>query len=196
MSNLMNTVHRSVTDEHAEYLDGPYELPGPIENGVTHQAWHQRISFQHRHYVPTRHDIEHRIDRPDRCRSAFVTQRNGAGTRHYALKGNSLSAIRHFIEPDPNLAFFLILDLLRAHEESFLEGRADGVHYVARAAAQGRLKVRKVRGRNAAKVSVMHPHIERYAEWDATYGTVPPPSDPAGIAVGRILINQTEGTLA
>ena len=189
---MMNRVFPEPEDRHADYDDGPYDLPGPVENGVTHQAWHHRVSFGHRHLRPTEWDLKHRIDRPDRIRTAFVTQRNGAGTRHFSLKGNGLSAIRHFIDTDPNLAFFLLLDLIYAHEESFLEGRADGVHYVGRAAAEGRLKVRKVRGRELAKVAIMHPHIPKYAEWDATYSNEPPklPANSV-VRVGCIQIGAT-----
>lgn len=189
MGSLMNRVFPEADDRHADYDEGPYELPGFVENGVTHEAWHHRVSFGHKHYRLTEWDLKHRIDRPDRIGTAFVTQRNGAGTRHYSLKGSSLSAIRHFVDADPHLAFFLLLDLLYAHKESFLEGRANGIHYVGRAAAEGRLKVRKVRGRELAKVSVMHPHIAKYAEWDATYGTTPPaPPKDGVIRVGCIAI--------
>ena len=122
MGSLMNRVFPEAKDRHADYDDGPYELPGFVENGVTHEAWYHRVSFGHKALRPTEWDERYRTDRSDRIRSAFVTQRNGAGTRHFALKGDSLGAIRHFIETDPHLSFFLLLDLLYAHKESYLEG--------------------------------------------------------------------------
>ena len=187
MGSLMNTVYASSAEYADHFPVGPFELPGFVENGVTHKAF----SFVLRFRGPEK---PHRpLNETDNCvsrfRHAHVTERNGAGTFHYHLNGEIVDAIHRLANDDPRLCFHVVRGLRYAHTESHNEGRAEGIHYLGRAAAQGRLKVRKVRGREAAKVSVMHPHIPSYAEWDATYGTAPPePSADGSVRVGCIQI--------
>ena len=184
MGSLMNTVHRSTAEEAADYPIGPFELPGFVENGVTHEAFSFVVRFQE----PRLHRPLNADDNPmPRYRHAHLTEKNGAGTHHYRLKGSIVDAIYALANEDQRLCFHVVQGLRYAHTESRNEGKADGIHYVGRAAAQGRLKVRKVRGREAAKVSIMHPHIPRYADWDATYGTaLPEPPEDGTIQLGRL----------
>ena len=187
MGSLMNTVYAS-TAEYADHFPiGPFELPGFVENGVTHKAF----SFVVRFRGPA--EPHRRLDDGDnpvpRYRHAHLTEKNGTGTFHYHLKGEIVDAIYQLANEDERLCFHVVRGLRYAHTESHKEGRADGIHYVGRAAAEGRLRVRKVRGRALAKVSVMHPHIAKYAEWDATYGTEPPEPPADGVVrVGCIRI--------
>ena len=190
MGSLMNTVYAS-TAEYADHFPiGPFELPGFVENGVTHKAF----SFVVRFRGPEKpHRPLNEGDNPvPRFRHAHLTEKNGAGTFHYHLKGEIVDAIYQLANEDPRLCFHVVRGLRYAHTESRNEGRADGIHYVGRAAAEGRLKVRKVRGQNLAKVAVMHPHIPRYAEWDATYSNEPPEPPADGVVrVGCIRIGGT-----
>ena len=182
MGSLMNTVYAS-TAEYADHFPiGPFELPGFVENGVTHKAF----SFVLRFRGPEKpHRPLNESDNPvPRYRHAHLTEKNGAGTFHYHLNGDIVDAIWRLANDDPHLCFHVVRGLRYAHTESHNEGRADGIHYVGRAAAEGRLKVRKVRGQDLAKVAVMHPDIPRYAEWDATYSNEPP--DPPADGVVRV----------
>ena len=190
MGSLMNTVHAS-TAEYADYFPvGPFELPGFVENGVTHKAF----SFVLRFRGPEKpHRPLNETDNPvPRYRHAHLTEKNGAGTFHYHLNGDIVDAIWRLANDDPHLCFHVVRGLRYAHTESHNEGRADGIHYVGRAAAEGRLRVRKVRGQTLAKVSIMHPHIPRYAEWDSTYSNEPPePPTDGVIRIGGIRIGGT-----
>ena len=190
MGSLMNTVYAS-TDEYADHFPiGPFELPGFVENGVTHKAF----SFVLRFRGPEKpHRPLNESDNPvPRYRHAHLTEKNGAGTFHYHLNGDIVDAIWRLANDDPHLCFHVVRGLRYAHTESHNEGRADGIHYVGRAAAEGRLRVRKVRGQTLAKVSIMHPHIPRYAEWDSTYSNEPPePPTDGVIRIGGIRIGGT-----
>ena len=182
MGSLMNTVYAS-TAEYADHFSiGPFELPGFVENGVTHKAF----SFVLRFRGPEKpHRPLNESDNPvPRYRHAHLTEKNGAGTFHYHLKGEIVDAIYWLANEDERLCFHVVRGLRYTHTESHNEGRADGIHYVGRAAAEGRLKVRKVRGQDLAKVAVMHPDIPKYAEWDATYSNEPP--DPPADGVVRV----------
>ena len=190
MGSLMNTIHAS-TAEYADHCPiGPFELPGFVENGVTHEAF----SFLLRFREPEKpHRPLNEGDNPVlRYRHAHLTERNGAGTFHYHLKGEIVDAIYSLANEDQRLCFHVVRGLRYAHTESHNEGRADGIHYVGRAAAEGRLRVRKVRGQDLARVAVMHPHIPKYVEWDATYSNEPadPPADGT-VSVGCIRIGAT-----
>lgn len=178
MGSLMNTVHQSSAVEADDYPIGPFELPGFVENGTTYESF----SFVVRFKAPKPHRPLTTDDNPvPRYRQAHLTETNGAGTFHYRLKGAIVDAIYALANEDRRLCFHVVQCLRYAHTESFNEGRADGIHFVGRAAAQGRLKVRKVRGREAAKVWVTHLHTPRYAEWDATYETTPPEACEDGV---------------
>lgn len=171
MGDLMNSVHRSDAAEAEQYEIGPFAIPGFVENGVTHEAFSFVLRFQE----PRPHRPLNADDNPiRRYRHAHLTERNGAGTSHYRLKGGIVEAIYNLANEDPRSCFHVVQGLKYAHTESRNEGYRDGVAEIMRAAGTGCLKTRKVRGRAATKVMVMHPQIAGYAEREATFANAPP----------------------
>ena len=166
MGSLMNTVHRSTAEEANDYPIGPFDLPGFVENGVTHEAFSFVVRFQE----PRPHRPLNADDSPvPRYRYAHLTEKNGSGTHHYRLKGSIVDAIYALANEDKRLCFHVVQGLRYAHTETRTESYREGIRYVMRAAGDGRLKTRKVRGQEQTKVSIMHEQIKGYAECEVTF---------------------------